>query len=371
MTSLLAFTTALLNHSGAVVEQVGDDLEVLFPEDVAEALDLPDHVRLTFPGEGKSGALLSYESELFRRMGDLLAERGRFSAVSLPAFPVRPDKLKERLSEKVILRNAVFALDSQQEDSLSYLLGCFRYIARSDDRQEGITALLINERNFSVRPFPLAQLDLLEDAMEEPGERTDQVVSGEVLKALLQAQAESAREALSEFIKSLERRLNRDIVRVHQYYQTLLEEARRTRLPEGERVAARRGSGEEEEKACRKLEAIEAERKWKIHDLVSKYRLSLQTEPISFIRIETKGPIFRLVFKRRKGTRSFPLTYNPIVKGLDPLPCEGCFYPKKVSFICDDRLHVVCPSCFAACPRCGKEVCRACRPGGCPKCAVT
>ncbi|MBI5853987.1 MAG: hypothetical protein HZB35_01895, partial [Nitrospirae bacterium] len=167
--------------------------------------------------------------------------------------------------------------------------------------------------------------------------------------------------SLSDFSKSLERRLNRDIARVRQYYQTLAEEAMR--------IAAKKAAGgEDRDKAQRKIEAIETERTWKIQDLVAKYRLTLQTEPIALVRIETKAPIFWLALKRRKGRRSFPLTYNPLVKALDPFPCEGCFYPKKAPFVCDDRLHLVCPGCFAACPQCGKEICRACRPRGCPKC---
>lgn len=361
MKGLRDFTTALLSHSGALVEKVPDGLEVILPNDVANALDLPEHTHLIFSTEGKGGIHLTYDSELFKKLGDLLGERGRFSVVNLPASPVRLDKLGERLSEKVILQNAVFDLERNEEGPLSYLLAYFRYTARSDERQEGISALLVNERNLSVRPFQTEGLDILEDTLEGPREGNDLVVSEAVLKALCQAQTERVKEALFDFIKSLERRLNRDVARVHRYYQSLFAEAMRI-------AAKKAASGEETEKAQRKIEAIETERKWKVQDLIAKYCLTVQMQPISFIRIETRAPVFWVALKRRKGRRSFPLTYNPVVKALDPLPCEGCFYPKRVSFVCDDRLHLVCPLCFAACPRCRREICRACQPRGCPRC---
>lgn len=360
MTSLSEFTAHLLSHSGALVEQVADDLEVLLSDDVARVLALPEHARLTFSTEGRGGILVSYDSELFKRMGTLLGERGRFAVAHFPASPVRLDKLGERLSERVIFQNAVFDLERKAEEPLSYLLTYFRYTARSDERQEGIGSLLINERNLSVQPFRSAWLDLLEDDAEGSREGDAPVVSPAVVRALVQAQAERARELLSDFIKSLERRLNRDILRVHRYYRTLIEEALR--------IGARKVSSEKSDKMTSKIEAIETERKWKVQDLMAKYRLTIQTEPIAFIRIETKAPVFWLTLKRRKGRRAFPLTYNPLVKVFDPIPCEGCFYPKTVSFICDDRLHLVCPACFATCPRCSKATCCACHPRGCLKC---
>lgn len=366
MRNLVDFTAELLSYAGALVEKVEGGLEVLLPNEAAGALEIPEHVRLTLSPEDKRGILLSYDSELFKKMGGLLAEEGRFAVVTLPPLPLRLEKLEDRLAEKILLQNAVFDLTRKEEGPISYLLGYFRYTARSDERQEGIIATLINERNLSVRPFQAEWLDLL-DAAEGPTEVESSAVSEPVLNALLRAEAEMAREALCDFIKSLERRLHRDITRVHGYYQTLIEEAMRIAAKKAadgpekgmaisslENGAATRSS--ESEKAESKIAAIETERRWKVQDLIAKYRLTLQTEPVCLIRIETKGPIFWLTLKRRKGKRFFPLTYNPIVKALDPLPCEGCFHPKKVSFVCDDRLHLLCPPCFSPCLPAAKSI---------------
>jgi len=359
MRNLIEFTADLLSHAGARVDRVEEGLEVLLPNEVAQRLSIPEHIRVTASPEGKGGIFLSYDSELCKKLGGLLKEEGRFAVIDLPALALRLEKIEERLAERILLQNAVFELTRKEEGLLSYLVGYFRYAARSDERQEGIVAVLINERNLSVRPFQTEWLDPLDTAASAQVRQT--TVSGQVINALLRSGTEMAREALRDFIKSLERRLQRDIARVHGYYQTLIEEAMQ--------ISPRKAAEDSEsEKTQNKITAIETERKWKVQDLIGKYRLDLQMEPISFIRIETKGPIFWLTLKRRKGKRVFPLTYNPVAKAIDPFPCEGCFHPRKVSFVCDDFLHLLCPLCFAPCTRCGKARCHACHPKDCPRC---
>ena len=132
-------------------------------------------------------------------------------------------------------------------------------------------------------------------------------------------------------------------------------------------TASRNLGQEEREKAAGKVRTIETERKWKVQDLTEKYGLTVQMEPSSVIRVETRAPVFWLSIKRRKGVRSFPLTYNPILKVLDSLPCEACFYPARSHSICDDRLHIVFRRCLSSCPRCARGYCAACYSRGCPR----
>lgn len=361
MRDLGSFTADLLSANGGLVENTVDGLEVLLPPDTANLLEIAEHTRISFSMDGGDGIFVSYESDLFRNMGRLLSDKGRFCIVSVPACQVNVEKLRERLAEKVIFQNAVFHLDRWEQRPISYLLAFFKYTALSDERQEGVIASLINEFNLSARRLDTDPFHILVNAVEGSQERVERQGTEKVIKSLYRAQREIVKEVLQDFIRSLERRLSRDIHRVSDYYRTLVQEARqvieRKAFSEGER-----------ERAQSKIEVIESERKWKVQDLIAKYSLNVQLEPISLIRIETVAPIFWLMIKRRKGTRHFPLTYNPVLRTLDSLPCEGCCYPQKAHFICDDTLHVVCHRCFVACPKCGKEYCTACCPPGCPKC---
>ena len=362
-TSLRDFTADLLAEHGAVVEPSGEGLEVLLPAEVATVLDIPEHANLWFLGERQEGISVSYDSEILNRMAGLMGDRGKFATVGLGPSSVRQEKLEDRLGDKLIFHNAVFQVDRMEEKAISYLLGYSRFSARSDDRQEGIVGCLINELNLSVQKTTAEILDFIPHRAEEPMGQAERQGGERVLNAFWRAQLKMVQEALADFLVSIERRMNRDIRRVHDYYQTLIYEQRQA-------LAKKWTAPEDHERAESKIGAIERELKGKIQDLIGKFSIDVGLEPISFMRIETISPIFWLSVKRRKETRQFPLTYNPVVKSLDPLPCEACFYPRKGYYVCDDRLHILCPECFAPCARCEKIYCRACHPKGCPKCVA-
>ena len=361
MAALSEFTAHLLAEYGAVVEPIGEGLEVLLPAEVARVLEIPEHANLSFLGERREGFSVSYDSDILKKMAGLMGDRGKFAAVALGPSSVKLEKLEDRLGDKLVFHNAVFHVEHKEEKPISYLLGYSKYSVRSDDRQEGIVGCVINELNLSVQIATSWLLDLVANEAEEPSGQAEREGSERVLKAFWQAQLKIVNEALSEFLISMERRMNRDIRRVHDYYQTLIDEHRQV-------LAKKLTARGENERAESKIEAIERELNGKIQDVVGKFSIDLQLEPISFIRIETISPIFWLSVRRRKGARQFPLTYNPVLKSLDPLPCEACFYPRKGYYVCDDRLHILCRECFAPCPRCDKIYCAACHPKGCPKC---
>jgi hypothetical protein len=359
--SLFDFTANLLTESGALVATNADRLEVLLPTEVATALEVPEHGHLSFAREPGDGICVSYDSEILKRMARLMGERGKFCNVGLAPSSLRLDKIEERLGEKVAFDNAVFHVERREQKRISYLLGYFKYSALSDERQEGVLACLINELNLAVQKAPPEILDLLVDCSEIPTGAAERQDNEKVLRAFWRAQTKVVHEALLDFVTSLERRMNRDIRRVHDYYHTMIHEQRRL-------LEKKADASEEKEKTASKIAAIENELKRKIQDLIGKFSIDVALEPISFIRIEAMVPIFWLAVKRRKESRPFPLTVNPILKSLDPLPCDACFYPSKGHYVCDDHLHILCRDCFAPCSRCEKVYCAACHPKGCPKC---
>jgi hypothetical protein len=362
--ALFDFTANLLTESGGLVETNADGIEVLLPPGIASLLEIPEHGNLSFSGEAREAIFLSYDSEIFKRMARLMGEHGKFAAVGLTPASIRLDKLEERLDEKVVFDNAVFHVERKEEKRISYLLGYSKYSALSDDRQEGILACLINELNLTVQKTTPEVLDLLVHCREESMGEAERQDSDKVLNAFRHAQAKIVKEALLDFLTSVERRMNRDIRRVHDYYHTMIHEQRQF-------LEKKAVTSEEKEKTVSKIQAIENELKRKIQDVVGKFSIDVTLEPISFIRIEATVPIFWLAVKRRKETRAFPLTFNPILKSFDPLPCEACFYPRKGHYVCDDQLHILCRECFAPCPRCDKIYCAACHSKGCPRCRAS
>lgn len=356
--------TALLEYHGAVVEKREDNsLEVICPPEISRILGIPEYAPLYFSqkGEFQEGICASYDSDFFNTIENLFAGKRKICSATYVSSLPNTEKISRVITENVPLNNATFRLTKNEVKNISYLLCYFKYTALSDEKHEGILPVLINEMNLST---VIPSEDFIANLKE--GDEQDKKIEKDALnKAIRAAYAfgfSAARETLQDFIKSLERRLNRDSKKIHEYYETLKDETHK--IIEKHEKTIKDGNVN---KFFQKLAAIETEQKWKIHDLLAKYALSLKMEPVSLIRIKTETILFWIEIKRRISSRVFPLAYNPLIKQLDSLPCEVCFNPHPPYFICDDKLHIVCSRCFVDCPRCGKKFCQACYPV-CPKC---
>lgn len=361
---------AILLHNGAIIEDYGDCIETLATPQIAGTLGIDELSHICFDHGTDSGTTLhlTYESELFERISGLFQNKGRVSYLTITPRAVHNEKVIASISEKVILNNAVFKYTKTTENIISYMLLFFRYSALSDEKKEGITQVLVNEMNLStcvlsgnamdndVRPDILREL--LSRKAKLQLESTDGKDILQVLGAAAKSLESATRMELNDFINSLNRRFNRNVARVTDYYNAMIAEA--------EQRAIKKGLSQEGIED--KLKGINTELKWKVQDLVSKFALTIRTELISAIRITVLSPVYWISINRRKGTREFPIPYNQLLRRVDNLSCECCFSQKKSYYVCDDKLHIICTECFGQCSKCGKQYCHICHPDGCQKC---
>ncbi len=375
--SLPEVITEILSHEGAVLEKRDDgSLEFLLPPSLSHTLGLPEHGLLSFCSHPFSEGIIpaAYESEMFKSIEKLFQGKGKIARAAYPSHLPNIERLSKWISEKVVFVNATFRLQKVENQETAYALIVFRYVALSDEKREGVFSLLVNQGNLSTSLLNDKLDELLVDLKE-----SDQVAATtgqETIKAVqagLTAASFVLREEFAPFVKSLEKRLNRDTTRVFHYYETLKAETQRVL---GKKEISGKDSGEGtgvpdkmDKILSGKLEAIEGEKRWKIQDLVSKYALDVRIEPVCVIDIETETPVFWIEIKRRLSSRLFPLTYNPFHRKMDPLPCEACFHPRGGLYICDEKLHIFCAACFSKCPDCGRPYCSACSKSGCPRCS--
>lgn len=363
----------ILTLDGALLEKTDDDcLEFVVPPSLSETLGIPEHGKLSFAYHPFDESVISasYESEFFRSVDRLFSGRGKMAKAVYSSQLPNIGKVSKWVSEKIALSNASFRLQKVDNQRIAYTLIFFKYVALSDEKREGIFSLLINEQNLSTSPLNANVTAFWED-LKEPKEilaRSEGISKS--LQAGFSAASLIVKEEFEPFIKSLERRLNRDIIRVFEYYETLkgeIHKAFEKKFFSG-RDSPEAQSEEERKVLSGKLDAVEGEKRWKIQDLVSKYALNVRIEPVCIIDIETESLVFWLEIKRRLSSRTFPLSYNPLLKKVDSLPCESCFYPRGTYYICNEKLHILCATCFRKCPDCGKQYCSACHPKGCPRC---
>lgn len=363
----------ILTLEGALLERTeGGCLEFVVPPSLSEILGIPEHGKLSFAYHPLDESVISasYESEFFRSVGRLSPGRGKMAKAVYSSQIPNIEKVSKWVSEKIALSNASFRIQKVDNQRIAYALIFFKYVALSDEKREGIFSLLVNEKNLSTFSLNANLTTFWEDLKEPEGILTRSEGISKALRAGFLAASHIVKEEFEPFIKSLERRLNRDIVRVFEYYETLKGEIHKAFE---KKFFSGRDSPEAQNEEGRKalsgkLDAVEGEKRWKIQDLVSKYALNVRIEPVCIIDIETESLVFLLEIRRRLSSRIFPLSYNPLLKKADSLPCEGCFHPRGTYYVCDEKLHILCATCFRKCPDCGREYCSVCHPKGCPRC---
>lgn len=354
-------------EGGITVHSDEGTLEYLLPSAISERLRVPEYGKIVFSYDSSGDAIIPghYNSELFRSLEKLLWEKGKISsAVCVPVTP-SVEKMARVVSSSIGFSNATFRHGMIKQGIIPYALFLSKYMALSDDKKEGLCAVLINRLNLSSVFLSEDMLSRVIDSLEpfQGNAAGNNEITPQIIQSAYSASALMIKEELKDFTKSLERRLNRDMARVNEYYGALKQETKK--IMEN---AQRDFDQDKIKKLSDKLEAIETEQKWKVRDISSKYVLRIDIEPFLIIAIKTQSALFGIDIKRRDKTRAFILTYNSFFKRLDPLPCEACFCPRDYYYVCDEHLHIVCGECFKPCFACGKKYCAACCKNTCPKC---
>ena len=365
MSSLENTVARLLTAEGALVEPVAPEgLSIMAPPEVQAVLGIPEWSCIGFGTElPKNARRVTLESDWLERLSHLLDRRGRLCSISIPKSELHatlrdPETVAEH---EIVLENAIFRITGTTETLTTYLLVIFRFTAVSDEKREELLTLCVNESNGACAEHLREQL-LLDAARFARTDAVDHAMLPQppALSRLAlmfdQALKTRTRLQLSPFLAGMERRMTRDMERLHTYHSDLRKEA-------AARLAEKIKKGEPEESRQRermRMTAIEREFLSKIDDLRRKYAITVKIEPIQALRIALPVVRLGLTFMRRKGTRAYHLDWNPISKKLDNLPCEGCYSPSTPRLLCDANLHLLCRNCLSESPSCRKHFCRAC-----------
>jgi hypothetical protein len=366
------FAAMLLSEAGALVEPVEPDgLEVLADPALQHALGVGEMSRFGFGPTLPDGAQrIGIESDWLTRFERLVGERGRYSRNVLHSAPRKMPEPERLLEQELILGNATFRLLGVAPAWTRYLVATFRFTALSDEKREGLISLPVNLATGAMPEAMLARLD-------EPGDRPKAELSGvaepevtalppdwppeQFVERIGQALPWRVEAALAAFVKGLQRRLARDLDRLHAYHNDLHREAALRAAPLAEGDAGR-------QREAQRIAAIARDYRAKVEDLERKYALRVTVRWVQ--TLELLLPVQRLTvqIRRRKAERVLAMDWNPLTRRLETPPCEASWSSERPHLVCDEALHLVAPAGLAPCPQCSRAYCRACHPRACPKC---
>ena len=276
----------------------------------------------------------------------------------------------ERLVEHTVnLQNAVYRVVAVTPAWTRYLVILFRVTAFSDERRDGVVKLGFNLANGSTLDAIIDQL--LSAAIEmasvkdgdgaAPANLPPDWTPAQLKSRAARALPERIEAHLAPFLKGMQRRLDRDLRRVHDTSTTC---ARNLCCACGNASLSPKLKPTRE----RPPRSITREYEAKVADLPHKYARRVDVTWSQTLEIVMPVQRVEILIRRRKGERRITLDWNPLARKLDVPPCEHSYTQSPARLVCDDRLHLTSPAAHAPCAGCDKAFCRACHPLQCPKC---
>ncbi len=358
---LLETVARVLELHGAELEQNEDHVEALMPTALAQTLQLPEMAKLYFNASTAQtdGELITFQSDFLDRLFAMMQASGNCAHLTLPDLYLKKGADEAAEQNFSILNGLGRALGSR-EQRLSYALCNFKYTAVSDEKKEGMAATIINELTLSALPGRALGLYLSQARETLPQSNLERQSFGRIYHAACKSVQAGIAAELADFHKSLNRRLQRDLKRLREYYQELLDEI--------ERKIKRRGlEGKDLENEHARMRATRVELEKKIADQREKYQMKITVEPVNLLRFELAVRVVAYEARFSKTSRELTLVWNPLLKDFEALPCESCAAGLHAFWLCEQKLHVLCTACFR-CPQCERKICRVCHRKACPKC---
>ncbi|MDT5158951.1 MAG: hypothetical protein QOC99_3601 [Acidobacteriota bacterium] len=364
------FAGRLLDYEGVLVERIEPEgLELLAPAPVAQVLQIPELARLGFAADLPANSeRVGLESDWLERFGLLLGERGQTARVTLPVALPQLTNAERVVEHTVNLQNAVYRVVGVTPAWTRYLVMLFRVTAFSDEKRDSVIKLGFNLANGSALDAiadellsSAIEMAGLQDAPPAPAGLPPDWTPAQLQSRVARALPERIEAHLAPFLKGMQRRLNRDLWRVHDYFNELRAESL---LRLRKHLAAEKESTRER----LRLEAIAREYEAKVADLRQKYALRVDVTWSQTLEVVMPVQRIAILIRRRKGERRIALDWNPLARKLDVPPCEHSYTQSPVRVVCDDRLHLTSLAAQGPCAGCERAFCRACHPLQCPKC---
>jgi hypothetical protein len=400
MSDLYDFVLNFCREMGGLVEPPAYGVyPVLWPDDLAERLQVETYQRLFFNG-GQTGppdeagvVSLHYGHPLIERIIEEVRRRPVWSYLAIPEVRLDKRGLADLAGKTIELANARLQTVPHTDEQVAlghYLRFNFKASLVTDEKQERLVTVLMHvqggypvsnqaevaqaatprEASPDLAGLPLAPLAWTPPPPPKGLPPGQPPLTAGVLAGLLERAKAGAAQELAEPLANLRRRSQRhlelDRARLEQYYtdlQTDLE--RRLARASVERQPAlqdKAGGG------------VRAERHNKLLDIAAKYELRLELELINLAVIAQPRIILPVQVENRHNSITRTVVWDRCCNRLEPLVCDVCGGPGYQLHLCvsGHLAHKEClaPQCVDCkrlyCQRCGDELkkCVVCdRPG--------
>ena len=300
------------------------------------------------------------------------------------------------LAAQGFAKGAMTLIDTERAETLYF---CFflQYDVMADDRSGGIEEVWVNPATRSI-PRLASLLETME-TRDDPALPEWSTLLPQAWELALANASRSIEFRLGGFLSSVERRRERDLQRMRDYYQTIDEEIRRkiARVaskgvggpsdsptkeagvgsakrdeqtagvhPVGRTVGPTLNKEDARKSEIDRLAATARAYEARAAELQERYRVRVRIMGLAALVCAIPTYEIRVQLLRRSARTEASFSWNPFDRKIEPRCCDACRQSTEAAVLCDDRVHYLCLECLKYCPSCSKLFCRACH-SRCPR----
>ncbi|MBN2123640.1 MAG: hypothetical protein JW821_05075 [Deltaproteobacteria bacterium] len=343
---LLRFTARFLESRGAVLDSKSGELEAVLPEELSQFLEVPDFFRVKSGSvdEGDDAYAIHYGAALIDKMIEAASAETALLACDLKFDYMKSGGFERLIKDQFRFHELSVRFQSSANVRTDYLVLTCRYTAQSDEQKEG---MIHQAFNCETGAFIPGMADRLSSANKVFRTEAKIPVDEKRFHRILGQVREQSREIIAReivpFRESMARRFRRDACNLEEYYRALEKEMKANLERQGLSDELIRDRKE-------KIDQLPGELESKKDDLFKKYSIRIRIAPCAALFVAT--PAVKLLGMAAAGKhKTLSFVYNPIVKAVDPLVCEGCGTSIHDIYCCRN-LHILCEECRKKCPIC-------------------
>lgn len=352
---LMDFACLFFRSRGAVLEPRQNSADVLIPPDLASSLGVEEWITIVSEKAGskapetKNQYPVRFQSPLLERITAMAGEKPPFLQAELKFDYIKTGGFDRLVDETFDRHKIKIRITGTGETRTRYLVLTSLYKAQSDELKEGLLDLCFNLDTGGLVPDMVKSLTHVQTQYPAQGMQACSGKEIQTIHDLITRQGpELVKEALSDFVQSMNRRFRRDAKSLEDYYNGLAMEMKTglSRTGLSERLVREREE---------KIALIPAELSAKKQDLLNKYSIRVDFSPVAALAITTPCvKVFAELMSGRQKT-SVSMIYNPVTKDMDPVVCRSCG-TSSYFLNCCDKMHMNCRACMTkGCTLCGKE----------------
>jgi hypothetical protein len=252
---------------------------------------------------------------------------------------IKTQRFESLIREQFEFLRSKIIVTGTGEIKTRYILLTSRFLAQSDEQKQGLLDFSINMDTGALAP---GMHSMLFNAEKQFHTKTIQRYTKEEIARIHELVSrhgpEAVEQMLSKFIKSMNRRFQRDTLSLDQYYDALEKEMKESLMRTGisDKLIQERQA---------KIAMIPDELSAKKKDLLNKYSIKISFTPVAALAVTTPcvKVFVTLISGRQK--KKMSMTYNPVTKQMDPMVCHSCGMSTYALGLCKN-LHTNCAACL-------------------------